>query len=198
MFTRLRGLWFKGKPLTELWPRVVYRRLDVAPDPVPGLPPAYVAVKAYFNECLPATTENRGFLRDVVERLAEETDIVLLSTGLLVDDHEEWATRHERVHQIEHLLRPEDNLAVQTRIIAASRGLVATYGGFSYLGPFLGVPALTFYDVEQTVPLHLEVLRAALPEADYRRVRTGDVGAVDAFASALSARSRSSSSEASS
>ena len=67
--------------------------------------------------------------------------MVLLSTGLLVDDHEEWATAHPRVHPIEHLLRPEDNLALQTRVIAASQGLVATYGGFSYLAPFLGVPA---------------------------------------------------------
>ncbi len=181
MFTRLRGLWFKGRPLDELWPRVEYRRLDVPADPVEGLPRDYVAVKAYFNEVLPATDESRAFLRATVEGLAEETDVVLLSTGLLVDDHEEWATSHERVHPIEHLLRPEDNLAVQTRIIAAARGLVATYGGFSYLGPFLGVPALTFYEVEQTVPVHLDVLRAAMPDADYAQVRSGDLDAVEAF-----------------
>src|SRR5205085_4886411 len=107
------------------------------------------------------------------------TDVVLLSTGLFVDDHEEWAATSERVHPIEHLLRPQDNLAVQTRIVAGASGLVATYGGFSYLGPFLGVPTLTFYEVEQTVPIHLEVLRRALPDADYRRVRTGDLEAVD-------------------
>jgi hypothetical protein len=182
MFTRLRGLWFKGRPLEELMPWVEYRRLDVPPEPVAGLPPAFVAVKAYFNEVLPATSEARAFFRSVVERLADRIDVVLLSTGLLVDDHEEWATTHARVHPIAHLLRPEDNLAVQTRIIAASRGLVATYGGFSYLGPFLGVPAVTFYEVEQTVPIHLEVLRRALPDADYRRVEVGDLAAVDALA----------------
>jgi hypothetical protein len=182
MFTRLRGLWFKGESIDTLWPRVEYRQLDVEPEPVAGLPVEYVAVKAYFNEVLPGSEENRAFFRAVVERLAERTDVVLLSTGLLVDDHEEWAHAHERVHPIEHLLRPEDNLAVQTRIIAAARGLVATYGGFSYLGPFLGVRALTFYEVEQTVPVHLEVLRRALPGADYRRARAGDLAAVDAFA----------------
>jgi hypothetical protein len=182
MFTRLRGLWFRNEPIDALWPQVDYRRLDVDPEPVPGLPAEYVAVKAYFNEVLPGSEENRAFFRAAVERLSERVDVVLLSTGLLVDDHEEWAHAHERVHPIEHLLRPEDNLAVQTRIIAASRGLVATYGGFSYLGPFLGVPALTFYEVEQTVPVHLEVLRRALPEADYRRVLAGDLAAVDAFA----------------
>jgi hypothetical protein len=174
MFTRLRGLWFKDESIDTLWPRVEYRRLDVAPEPVAGLPGDYVAVKAYFNEVLPGSDENRAFFRSVVERLAERTDVVLLSTGLLVDDHEEWAHVHKRVHPVEHLLRPEDNLAVQTRIIAAARGLVATYGGFSYLGPCLGVPTRTFYAVEQSVPLHLEVLRRAFPEADYERTRTDE------------------------
>jgi hypothetical protein len=70
-------------------------------------------------------------------------------------------------------------------VIAAAQGLVATYGGFSYLGPFLGVPALTFYEIEQTVPVHLEVLRAALPDADYAQVRAGDDAAVEAFAARL-------------
>jgi hypothetical protein len=182
MFTRLRGLWFRNDPIDTLWPQVEYRRLDVDPEPVASLPDEYVAVKAYFNEVLPGSDENRAFFRAAVERLAERVDVVLLSTGLLVDDHEEWAHAHDRVHPIEHLLRPEDNLAVQTRIIAAARGLVATYGGFSYLGPFLGIPTLTFYEVEQTVPVHLEVLRRALPRADYRRVLAGDLAAVDAFA----------------
>jgi hypothetical protein len=174
MFTRLRGLWFRDQHLDTLWPQVEFRRLEVEPGRLAGLPPDYVAVKAYFNEVLPATPETKAFLRTVIERLAETTDVVLLSTGLLVDDHEEWATEHPRVHAIEHLLRPQDNLAVQTRLIAGARGLVATYGGFSYLGPFLGVPTRTFYAVEQTVPLHLEVLRRALPEADYERTRTDE------------------------
>jgi hypothetical protein len=181
MFARLRGLWFKDESIESLWPQVEYRRLDVPREPVEELPAEYVAVKAYFNEVLPGSDQNRAFFRAAVERLAERIDVVLLSTGLSVDDHEEWATEHPRVHQIEHLLRPEDNLAVQTRVIAASRGLVATYGGFSYLGPFLGIPALTFYEVEQTVPVHLEVLRLALPEADYRRVRAGDLDALAEF-----------------
>jgi hypothetical protein len=184
MFTRLRGLWFRDEPLDALWPQVEYRRLDVEPEPLPGLPGEYVAVKAYFNEVLPATPESRAFLRATIERLAETVDVVLLSTGLEVDDHEEWATERPRVHPIEHLLRPQDNLAVQTRLIAGARGLVATYGGFSYLGPFLGVPTRTFYAVEQTVPLHLEVLARAFPDADYGRTRIdGNVDSVALFPS---------------
>jgi hypothetical protein len=181
MFTRLRGLWFKDEPIETLWPQVEYRRFDVEPALPRGLPVEYVAVKAYFNEVLPATADSREFLRAMIERLIETTDVVLLSTGLAVDDHEEWATRSDRVHSIEHLLRPEDNLAVQTRLIAGARALVATYGGFSYLGAFLGVPTLTYLEVEQTVPIHLEVLQQGLPDADYTQVRVGDLAAVDAL-----------------
>ncbi len=181
MFTRLRGLWFKGTPLDALWHRLEYRRIDA--DPEPGLPPDYVAVKAYFNEVLPPSEENRAFFRRAVERLAETVDVVLLATGMELDDHEEWAMEHPRIHAIAGRLAPEDNLAVQTRIIAGARGLLATYGGFSYLGPFLGVPALTFYEIPQTVPIHLEVLRRAVPDADYEQARAGDDDAVSRFSS---------------
>jgi hypothetical protein len=185
MFARLRGLWFKGTPLADLQPRLDFRPLEVEAEPLSGLPQRYVAVKAYFNECLPETPENERFLSSVIGRLATVAEVVLLSTGLSVDDHREWETRQHRVHSIEHLLRPEDNLAVQTRIIAGSRGLVATYGGFSYLGALLGVPTLTFYEIEQTVPVHLAVLRAAAPGVAYERIATGDVAALERFAAAV-------------
>jgi hypothetical protein len=187
MFTRLRGLWFKGVSLDALWPQLEYRQMDV--EPVPSLVPTrdYVAVKLYFNECVTPSVANRAFFLRVIERLAERGDVVLLSTGLAVDDHEEWTTRHERVHAVEGGLRPEDNLAVQTRIIAGARGFVATYGGFSYLGPLLGIPTLTFLEIEQTVPLHLEVIRRAMPAADYANARTGDRGSVDTFVARLAA-----------
>jgi hypothetical protein len=179
MYERLRGLWFKGVPLDRLWPRLEYRRLAVEPDPTLIPSKDYVAAKLYFNECLSPSAENRAFFRRAVERLAEQTDVVLLSTGMLVDDHEEWTTSHPRVRTVEDRLRPRDNLAVQTRLIAGARGLVATYGGFSYLGPLLGVPAVTFYEIEQTVPLHLEVIRRAMPGAVYERALVGDERAVE-------------------
>jgi hypothetical protein len=185
MFERLRGLWFRGTPLDELWHLLEYRRLDV--DPEPGMPAEYVAVKAYFNEVLPGTPENRAFFRHVVERLAEEIDVVMLATAMALDDHEEWATQHPRVHLVAERFRPEDNLAVQTRIIAGARGLVGPYGGYTYLGPFLGVPALTFYEIPQTVPMHMTVLRRAVPGADYVQTKAGDEEAVESFVSRVAA-----------
>ena len=64
-------------------------------------------------------------------------------------------------------MTPADNLAVQTRAIAAARTLVGTYGGFSYLGPYLGVDSFAFYSEENFVPSHLDVMRRA--RADLER-----------------------------
>src|SRR5262249_57575403 len=101
---------------------------------------------------------------------------------------EGWRSREGGVEVVEDGGGREGNLAVQTRIIAGARGLVATYGGFSYLGPLLGVPTLTFEEIEQTVPLHLEVIRRAMPDADYATARTGDDDAVATFVALLAAR----------
>jgi hypothetical protein len=43
--------------------------------------------------------------------------------------------------------------------VSGARALVATYGGFTYLGPLLRVPTLSFYEIEQTMSIHLEVKR---------------------------------------
>jgi hypothetical protein len=42
------------------------------------------------------------------------------------------------------LMRPEDNLSVQTAVVGKAKAFVGTYGGFAYLAPFLGVPSLSF------------------------------------------------------
>jgi hypothetical protein len=65
---------------------------------------------------------------------------------------------------------PEDNLAVQTKIVARARELVATYGGFSYLGPMLGVPTRALYTQEAFQRVHLDVLHACYPDARYELV----------------------------
>ena len=187
MFAALRGLWFTGLPVEKGLARLDYMSLEVEAEPLPSLPSDYVAVKPYFNDCVPESPRTRVLISSLVERIASTVDVVLLSTGLALDDHEEWNGGAERVHRIDHLLRPEDNLAVQTRVITSARGLAATYGGFSYLGPFLGIPTLTFFENAGTVPLHLEVLERALPDADHVHVPLDDQAALEAFAVRMAA-----------
>ena len=65
-----------------------------------------------------------------------------------------------RVHSVEHLMRPEDNLAVQTEIIRNAEAFVGTYGGFSYLAPLCGVNTLAFYSHASGFRFdHLEVAK---------------------------------------
>jgi hypothetical protein len=50
-------------------------------------------------------------------------------------------------------LTPASNLAVQSAVIARARALVGSYGGYSYLAPLMGVPAVGFYS-RPTFKLH--------------------------------------------
>jgi hypothetical protein len=59
---------------------------------------------------------------------------------------------------VEHLMPPETNLEVQTRIISGAKAFVGTYGGFSYLAPFCGTNAVAFYSNPAAFRFdHLEV-----------------------------------------
>lgn len=132
------------------------------PTPIPDLPPSYVAVKAYFSRCFPDSPENRRFLTDTVARLAGDRPVVLLRSGLNIDDHVEPVIHLDGVVDAAPLLDPGRNLEQQTEIVRGASLLVATYGGFSYLGPFVGVPTASFYSTPWFNPKHVEVMRIAL------------------------------------
>ena len=84
---------------------------------------------------------------------------MLLNTGLNLDDHADLDVPGGKgVHRVDHLMTPQRNLELQTRIISHARAFVGTYGGLAYLGPFYGVPSVGFYSNEsELVPAHLDV-----------------------------------------
>ncbi|MFQ5914445.1 MAG: hypothetical protein ACE5JS_14805 [Nitrospinota bacterium] len=133
-----------------------------------SLPKDYVAVKFYFSNCFPDTEENRAFMRNLLAELSAKWNVVLLSTGLKVDEHLDWEfQRAQNIYTIEHLIEPRNNLAVQTNAIRRARIFIGTYGGFSYLAPFYGVPSVAFYSDENGfLPMHLEVARRAVISFD--------------------------------
>jgi hypothetical protein len=86
---RLFGPFWWG----HVGPEWVHARADYArltagavSTPMPAAP--YTAVKFYFNECFPATEENRAFARRTVEEAAARGPVVSLATGLRLDDHD--------------------------------------------------------------------------------------------------------------
>lgn len=140
----------------------------LTPPPLPShiqLPDDFVAVKFYFNASFPDTPRNRQFAGDVVSRIARRHPVVLLATGFRVDDHEQLSVGASNVTSLAELLKPRDNLEVQTAIMARARACFGTYGGFSYVPAFLGVPSYSFYSEPDKFNLrHLDVMNAAAIE----------------------------------
>lgn len=127
--------------------------------PEAGLPDEYVAVRFYGRASLPDSAENQALVRRLVANLADKVPVVLLGHDLELDDHSDiGAGRGERIFTTAHLMRPADNLEVQTRVLAGARGFVGTYGGLSYLAPSLGLPSLALSSsLESLQPWHLDL-----------------------------------------
>ena len=132
-----------------------HRPMPPCNDPAAmGLPPEYIAARFYFSDCFPDTAANRALAQSVVQSIAERVPVVLLDPGLRVDDHADYApAASSRIVRIAAGVSPERNLAVQSAVISRARGFVGTYGGYSYLAPFYGVPAVGFYS-ERAFKLH--------------------------------------------
>src|SRR5205814_922731 len=138
------------------------------PGSTPSASPcSSAAVKLYFSDAFPDDERTRGLAARVLGELAEETEVVVLTSGAQLDEHREWVPAGPRIHDSSAWVTPQDNLAVQTALVAGARALVATYGGFSYLGPMLGVPTRVLYTQEAFQRVHLDVLHAAYPDAEY-------------------------------
>ena len=166
MYDVLNPYWWGHQADRWVHDHVRYARLDTPPKTdVLDLPPHYVAAKFYFNECFPATPQNRAFVRDALRTLVAVGPVVALSTGLNIDDH-----RGDRVdeHGVRHLpegLDPARNLHIQSAIVAGADAFVGTYGGFSYMAPFHGVKSLAFYsDPGGFSQKHLHMARSAFDQ----------------------------------
>lgn len=189
MMVRLfQPIWRERVPLGGIDTYATYPRFE-RPEPSPWraqLPDDYVAVKFYFSLQFPDTLENRQFAARVVRLLAKRTHVVLLGSGVKLDDHDDWRlATHGRIHNIDHLLSPESNLDVQTRVIAEARAFVGSYGGFSYLAPFYSVPSFSFYsDREGFLPYHLELAQRVFNRpgaATFLALDTGNVELIESL-----------------
>jgi len=181
MYNLFRAFWMQLAPPSLLRAFLLPRAMQVpALEPLPGLPDRYIAVKFYTNDALPSTPDNQRFVREILKRLARQAHVVLLNTGLTLDDHGEYEGGEVRVHTVEHLMTPSTNLDIQTRIVASADAFVSTYGGFSYVGPIFGVKTLALYSNPAAFRIdHLEVAQRTfhdLRTPPFVTVRTDDVG----------------------
>jgi hypothetical protein len=151
------------------------RYLPLRPLPrqgaVHGLPESYVAAKFYFSESFPDTEENRLFVRDALRGLARRENVVLLNTGLAVDDHRDsLSVDGLGVYSLNDAMTLANNLHLQTQAICGAKAFYGTYGGFSYLAPFFGVPSVGFYSREDKfLPVHLDIAHRAFRSMKFGR-----------------------------
>jgi hypothetical protein len=184
MYTLFQPFWKEQLTVRRVDRYSQYQR--IAPPVVPALarrlPSSYVAVRFYFSSCFPDTPENRAFVEGTVRALSATSDVVLLNTGIRVDDHQDFTPdRQSRIHTVDDLMTPERNLDIQTAVIAGASAFVGTYGGYSYLAPLLGVPAVAFYSVRDAFyALHRE-----LAERMIRAVEGGSLVTLDVKDAAL-------------
>ena len=164
IYNRLRWYWMGESVRTaeRLLKPGALGTADSEPEVTTATPGEYVAVKPYFSECFPDTEANRMIWTRVVHAIAERHQVVLLATGLGLDEHlDHELGDHPDVTRLP-ALAPARNLAIQTRLIADARLLVSTYGGFSYLGPFLGTPSVGLYSHANFNPVHLDTMYRSL------------------------------------
>jgi hypothetical protein len=160
MYRRYRPVWMHRRS-----PSIFRRELTFAPIRTSPLPPAglevggYVVVKAYFSTSFPSTDANVHALRELLATLARETEVVLLRSPPDIDDHVDIAVPGLRVIDGGPL---EANLRQQAGVVAGAGALVSTYGGFSYLGPLMGIPTCAFYSSDNWNSVHLELMRLAI------------------------------------
>lgn len=172
MYGRSRFLWEGIRPPQDALALGDYDdlpRLELAPEIEARLPERFVALKVYFNLCLPDT-------RVVHERLAalvaqSDLPVVALEAGVAVDDHDDWRAAASGVVEVADILEPHTNLAAKAEIVARAERLISTYGGFSYVGPFAGTPTTAVWVEREKNERHEKILRAVRPDVEYERVQ---------------------------
>jgi hypothetical protein len=183
MFRLFREVWHGNLPLDVLWTHADFAMAPRPPRPaLAGLPPRYTAVKFYTGTALRDTAATRDALRALVASLARDTPVVLLDTGLAIDDHADYRfTDIANVVNAREWMTPRTNLGVQAALIAHAESFVSTCGGLAWLAPFMGVPTVAVFEDDRFLSPHLLVARQAGRRAGAAEFTTLDLRALSRF-----------------
>ena len=145
------------------------------------LPSEYVAVKFYAAQSLPDTPLIRAQLRSMVASMAREIPIVLLDTGLVLeDDHADYGfDASARIISAKPWMTPQNNLGVQTQIAAGAKAFVGTCGSLTWLVPRLGVDTSAVFVDPKWLHAHLPVAMRAAHKLDAGRFAAADLRALE-------------------
>ena len=121
----------------------------------------YLVVKFYNSSTFPKTPQYDALARRVVQNLARQGNVVILSNAAQLDDHDtlvvELSEGQFKIVDASGFYTPRNNLAIQTALVAHAKELHCTYGGFSYLGPLLGVDTIAYTGTFNFIFTHLDL-----------------------------------------
>lgn len=124
------------------------------------LPGRYLALALYHRPSFSATMADPRLATLLSSAAETGLPLVSVETGLVLDDHRPVDLGRRWVSRPLRGVDPAINLSLQQRVIAGSSGLIATYGGTSYLGGLLQRPTLAVYDDPARILWHhLDVAR---------------------------------------
>ncbi len=175
LYRLFHQFWLGHRAPSFLERRTRYLRSTAPNVALPPLPAEFVAVKFYTAASLPPTDSVRRSLQAIVLGLAERTPVVMLDTGLALDDHEDYSFAASRIHSVRDALRPRDNLAVQTAIISRASSFVGTCGALAWLAPMLGVDTTAVLADARFLHGHLQVARRVYQLMDAGRFSPLDI-----------------------
>jgi len=144
------------------------------------LPREYIAVKFYAARSLPDTPEMRAHLRGLVASLSAQLPVVLLDTGLVLeDDHADYALAGAgQVISARPWMTPRNNLGAQTQIVGGARAFVGTCGSIAWLAPRLGVDTSALFVDPKWLHAHLAVAMRAYHKLGAGRFAVADLRAL--------------------
>ena len=179
---RLFTLYWSGhRPMSFVDTHTRFVTHDVKPIIDPALlPREYLAVKFYAARSLPDSPEMRERLRGMVRAAAGTMPVVLLDTGLVLeDDHADYALGGDRIISAKPWMTPQNNLGVQTQIVAGAKGFLGTCGSIAWMAPRLGVDTSALYVDPKWLHAHLAVAMRAYFKLNAGTFAAADLRAID-------------------
>lgn len=163
MFRRFQPAWMGWRSAAGVLRNIRLAPIDSLPRPTDA-PEKYVAVKLYSGDVMPTISHASHQLDAVLEKLVAGHDVVVLRTGMKLDDHDEIAINDRMVPAAgqQSAMCPSNNLFIQSCYAAHAETLVCTYGGFAYLGALCGTDTVALIERPAFNPVHERVLSGAL------------------------------------
>jgi hypothetical protein len=148
-----RWRWGAGLGVTRA--HTVHRPLatDVPP---PSLEQPYVALDLHFSPCFPDTSENRSFAERLIAEVSSRTRVEVLWDPEGIEGYQAFAPDPGGPAHALSAPLPRQNLAALTQVVRHAELLISTYGGLSYLGPYLETPTVAFYSRAGFPVVHLD------------------------------------------